>query len=92
MERLMPGGDADVTKQERIMTLPAVYADRFNVQSSPEVTRITFAEAFATGTDHYRMAVVLTTENALILANLLVELIQKPRPSPPIETSAGNGE
>lgn len=62
---------------ESVKCLAATYADAFWVSSWPGHIQLTLAESFANGGNHFHMAVVLPTEDAEILAKMILARIQR---------------
>lgn len=65
-------------ERQRMAAIPATYADSYTVTWWSEGIRISFAE-FIAGERHYRMAVMMSLDDAEDLANTLLRSVQKAR-------------
>ena len=66
--------------------LTPIYSNQFFVRVSNETTRIMFADTLHGATPHYHTSMIMTTENALLLAQLILDLHKKNQESPKPES------
>ena len=57
--------------------LPAVYSDRFTIAVGEPLTRLAFGEAVTPKEINYRSVLIMTTRDAVALANLILEIVEK---------------
>jgi hypothetical protein len=63
--------DNPLTQLMRARLVPAIWCNRFNVTVYGDVTRISFGEAVHSVDEEFRAAVMVRTEDALALADLI---------------------
>jgi hypothetical protein len=71
--------------------LPAVYADRFTSMLGDPLTRLAFGEAVTLKEINYRSVLVMTTNDAIALANLILELVRKRKAEQTDQESGATG-
>jgi len=59
------------------LAIETVFVDRFYVRVNGNLTKIVFSELVKDAGDVPRSALMLTTENAVTLANLILSVVQK---------------
>lgn len=75
------GPEGDVFRHpstQDALEIPSLHCNLFNVAAGPVTVRITFGEGLGPGTHgRFRSSVSLPTTDALLLASLIVETVQK---------------
>jgi hypothetical protein len=68
--------------KEFVGFVPSAFANRFYVSVSPTITRITFCDTTPDGNETPHTGMVMTTTDALTLANLIKQLSDENRKQP----------